>query len=206
MNKRKLFLILSGAMALISVSPVSALIDISASGGYTNFKIKDNGSPLIKQSEESFSGGTLGAAVHLSFSVPGLLAIGVGPYLTYAPNLAFTGENTLVTYKSSLMRVGGEVKAGLLIIPFLTPYAKFGMGSDTMTSTATVVGVSTDLKYSGLQYQLVAGLSFGVVPGMQIFAEAGYTKATYDVTFSGTTISKVTADGYVLAAGVIFGI
>lgn len=206
MKKFTTSILLATAMTLFTVSPASAIVDLGVAGGYTNFNIKDNGSPIIKQSDQSFSGGTVGATAHLSFSIPFLISIGVGPYMTYAPNLAFTGENTVTTYKSSLVRVGGEIKAAILIIPFLSPYAKFGMGSDTMYSTATILGLSTELKYQGLQYQLMAGLGFGVIPGMQIFAEAGWTRATYDVTLSGTTISKVSATGYVLAAGVIFGI
>lgn len=187
-------------------SPVFAIFDAQASLGYSGIDYKDNGSPASIGSlkDNNFKGMVFGLSGHLNFSIPMVLTIGVGPYLTSGPSMSFSGEvaSSGATYTNTQFSIGGEVYGKLLVIPGINPYAKFGYGADTLKSTAALSGVSVETKFSGSGYRLLFGLEIPVAPMIGIFAEGGILGSTYDVTVVTISGLKAKATGYAVNFGV----
>lgn len=197
----------SGLMVAITLTtPVSAIVDLQVGVGYAGIDYKDNGSPISigTLKDNSFKGASLQFAGHLNFSLPLVLSIGVGPYLTFAPDMSFSGATAVsgVAYSNSQMTVGGEVQAKILAIPAISPYLRFGYGADTLKSIASSGGVSVETKLSGSGYRLLFGLELPLAPFMALFAEGGVTGSSYDVTVFTISGLKAKSTGSLFNVGV----
>lgn len=196
------------AISLIAPASVSAIFDAQLGVGYNSLSIKDNGSAgTYYTTDQTFKGAAINGSAHLNFSIPLVLSIGVGPYIVVGPDLNYSGGNLSgVTYANTQFSIGGEIQTKLLVIPVVSPYAKFGFGADTLKSVATAGGLSAELKYSGSGYRLLFGLEIPIVAVISVFAEAGISGATYDGTVFGTSGLKAKTTGAVFNFGVSLGI
>lgn len=213
MKKNNKLVAMAGlVLSLVAPASVSAIFDAQLGLGYSNVSYKDNGSTgsLGALSDNSYKGAAINAAAHLNFSIPLVLSIGVGPYLSYAPDMNYSGASASsgVTYSNTQTSIGGELVAKLIVIPVVSPYAKFGFGAENLKSTISSSGVTADLiKFSGTGYRVLFGLEVPVAGPVALFAEGGFTGATYDVSLPvlSYTTGKAKSTGYMLNFGVSVG-
>lgn len=192
---------------LIVPTSVFAIFDAQLGMGYNNVSYKDNGSTGGALLDNSYKGAAINASAHLNFSIPLVLSLGLGPYLAYGPDMNYSGAtaSASVTYSNTQMSIGGEVVAKLIVIPVVSPYAKFGFGSENLKSTVSTSGVTADLvKFSGTGYRVLFGLEVPIAGPLALFAEGGFTGATYDVSLplASYTGGKAKSTGYMLNFGV----
>jgi hypothetical protein len=212
-NKKQLPL-LKAVFILFSfafVSPASAILDAQIGIGYANNSLKDNGSTApYTIPDQTFKGAALNASAHINFSIPLVLSLGVGPYLTYAPDMNYTYANISgLSFSNTQFTIGGELFAKLLIIPAVSPYAKIGFGADTLKSVASASGVSLDaFKFSGSAFRVLLGLEVPIAGPVAIFGEAGFIAGTYDFSSLGISFpqAKTKSTGFIFNFGVSFGI
>lgn len=193
-------------LSALASTPALAVFDVQAAIGYANIAYVDNGSPtnIGKLKDNSFKGASMTLAAHLNVSFPLVLSLGVGPYMTTGPNMSYSAEvaGIGVTYANSQFTIGGEVYVKVLAIPAISPYAKFGFGSDSLKSVASSGGVSVETNFSGTGYRALAGLELPILPLISLFAEGGVTGSSYDVTVITISGLKAKSTGYLVNFGV----
>jgi Outer membrane protein beta-barrel domain len=205
---KKLYVI--AVMAMLATNPTSAIFDGQLGFGYNNASLSDNGGSL-KVPDQNFKGFAINTSAHLNFSIASVFSLGAGPYLTYAPDMSYTYATSIngITFSNTQFAVGGEVQFKLLAIPVISPYAKIGYGVDTLKSTVSGNGLSAEAyKFSGNGYRALFGLDISIIGPLALFAEAGFTGMTYDLSSLGNSQPNYKTKGttFILNFGVSFSL
>lgn len=198
------------AMAIAAVHPASAIWDGQLGIGYNQVNLSDNGGSS-KVPDQNYKGATLNASTHLNFSIPGVLSLGVGPYVVYAPDMAYTygSSGSGVTVSNTQFSVGGELQAKVIAVPIVSPYVKLGYGIETLKSTGTANAITVEVyKFSGSGLRVLAGIEIPIVGPLAVFAEGGFTSMTYDLNYISVSQPNYKTKGaaFLINAGVSFAL
>ncbi|MDH5719616.1 MAG: hypothetical protein OEZ13_03250 [Spirochaetia bacterium] len=118
-------IIFSAFIISLTAGPAFSIIEIGAEGTYGGYTLTNKDSSLGEK-ELKFSGTGAAAYLHLTYGIPKLLTIGLGPSL----DLAWLGYNGAIegitTFAS--VRVAFEIMVGLDIVPYADPFVRIGYG------------------------------------------------------------------------------
>lgn len=190
----------------LAVTPVAAAFDIGAFGGYSSADVKVDNPGVFAGS--TFRGAHFGASGHYLYSVAPWLSVGGGLYVSFAPNMAYSGEisSPNILYTNTGFSIGIEAQAKFSGLPFVSPYVKAGFGSEALRSLATYPGFSIESKIAGSGYRFLGGVDIPLFAQIFLYIEGGIIGAWYDVTVGSTSGGSARSTGYAanLGAGIAF--
>ena len=206
-----------------------ALFDVGADGSYSAITTTTAGvsatTGAITSNTQTFTGAVFTPYAHFNFSIPALATIGIGPYIGFSSMKAGSLRDLATEEKVSFTRYGVDAMVILDVVPIIQPYARFGLGKDSIEWSETsksANGVNTfvaNAKFGGLQYQILVGGLYKVSGPISIFAHFGVTGGTNStVTLTSYTTNGVAQPipqpnlgdgrhiGYLIGAGVHFSL
>ena len=187
------------------------IVDLTVEGQY--FAGNRTSQSSRSSTGSPFRGYLIKPALHLNFSFSAV-TLGIGPTISF-PNVIYdTSSATTISDTSTAIRYGGEFYVRWRLSRFIQPFARFEVGSDSITETVRAYPIALDgpsagtvltsqiaevkLGYSSLYFVTGGGIQAELFSHLHAFVFCGYTAAdiaTAEVksfTVNGAQVTNVT--------------
>ena len=206
---------------LLFLEPVFALFEFGADASYLGGTMTENATVLTNTTttNSKFNAGMLSAYGHVTFGIPKVFTVGIGPQLAVAPG----SQNNLAAsiHKNNLTvaRYGADAKFQLEMLPYVSPFVRAAFGRNALSVTTESNGstATTKSEFSGSSYyyNLLAGVQIPLGTMFALVVQGGYTGSTGATGTVTTTVdggasgsssssyaSELSYSGFMFGAGV----